>query len=104
MKADTCIDSTVNLVFTGEAELCAINIAACIPTLRPLYLWCRGKNDRSFADPYSAQTRGQRTYEVSPGLLGGRSKKPAPGVLLRSFDHRSDRMLQLRSRDGSGED
>lgn len=48
------IVDTIPLVIWSCVELALINIAACIPTLRPLYLWINGEGARGSGKNQSA--------------------------------------------------
>lgn len=71
---------TVPLVIWSCVELGAINIAACIPTLRPLYLWLSGKD-----------ARGPKTQSATYGsrISGG------TGIRLGLFTNRTTRIDSL---------
>ena len=73
---------TIPLVLWSCAELALINIAACIPTLRPLYLWLTGKK------PQGSNTK-PSTADRSPYGISGRR--------FGRFAHRSAGATQLES-------
>ncbi|PNP47038.1 hypothetical protein THARTR1_10543 [Trichoderma harzianum] len=91
---------TVPLVLWSCVELASINVAACIPTLGPLYLWLVGSSSKS--------TKAKSDYESKHGTGSGKfgrlAKRNSRGIELESLDDRAFNIYQSKSYRVSFED
>ncbi|KAF3072855.1 hypothetical protein CFAM422_004881 [Trichoderma lentiforme] len=91
---------TVPLVIWSCVELASINVAACIPTLGPLYLWLVGSSSKS--------TKAVSDYESKHGTGSGKfgrlANRNSRGIELESLDDRAFNIYQSKSYRVSFED
>jgi hypothetical protein len=92
---------TIPLVIWSCAELALINVAACIPTLRPLYLWISGKNPQ---DPITRASAYGSRYGTGSGRFGRFTQRSAPSTQLESSDENDHNIYQFRTYDVSVKD
>ncbi|CAI6335374.1 unnamed protein product [Periconia digitata] len=75
---------TIPLIIWSCVELALINIAACIPTLRPLYLWIRGENVKGTSMNQSGY---DMRYGSGTGRLNRFANRSGGATELGSSDH-----------------
>lgn len=96
MKTDTFLVDTVPLVIWSCVELALINVAACIPTLRPLYLWLSGQNPHI---PASSHPSHSMQYGSASGRFGRITNRSAKGTQLASDDDCDLNIYQMKTCD-----
>ena len=95
-SANHCADDTIPLVLWSSAELALINIAACIPTLRPLYLWLAGKDPQGQHSKASAYRLTDNTNNEPLKRMPHQDNQEVPLGSLADFDRN---IYQTRSYD-----
>ena len=86
MANDNTVD-TIPLVLWSSAELAVINIAACILTLRPLYLWLADKDPKGQTSKSSAYVLGDHSNNGRFERMPRQGSRGAPLDSLVTFDH-----------------
>ncbi|KAL7934619.1 hypothetical protein V8C35DRAFT_33292 [Trichoderma chlorosporum] len=85
---------TVPLVIWSCVELASINIAACIPTLGPLYIWLVGGGSAKSTNPQSDY---DSKHGTNSGKFGRLTHRSGRGIELESLDDRAFNIYQSKS-------
>jgi hypothetical protein len=75
---------TTQLIIWSCVELALINIAACVPTLRPLYLWISGESSKASSISPSAY---DKRYGTGTGRFNRFANRSGGATQLGSSDH-----------------
>lgn len=92
METDLYTDDTVPLVIWSCVELASINVAACIPTLGPLYLFLLGRSPKS-----TKATSDYESKQTGSGKFGRLANRNSRGIELESLDDRAFNIYQSKS-------